>query len=194
MRPAVIAGVTASVIAVVVAGLGAVSTARAGGGCHQPVTDERGTSIDLKGMCMSPTVLRVDAGEPVTFTNRDKAVHTVTGAGMGAGEGWGSYDELAEGATLTAAFDADGIYPYFCVLHPSMIGVVVVGDGGGPAGAEAVAASVARMGATQPSEGGGDGKSVVAASAGGAAATVAVLALGYGAVAALRRRHQVGVR
>ncbi len=188
MRRAMIAGLAAGVIATVAAGVAAVATAKTGGGCHQPVTDERGATVDLRQNCTSPTVLRLGAGEMVTFTNRDQTVHTVTGAGTGAGQGWSSYDELAEGGTLTMTFDEDGIYPYFCILHPSMIGVVVVGGAGGPVGTNVLAASVAGVRATQPPESGGDGPSVVAASGRGAAIALAVVAVAYGAVAAMRRR------
>src|SRR5256885_15859030 len=51
-----------------------------GGGCHEPLTDGRGTNVDLKATCFLTTVLHVNAGETVTFTNRDEAQHTVTGA------------------------------------------------------------------------------------------------------------------
>jgi hypothetical protein len=32
---------------------------------------------------------------------------------------------------VTHAFDANGVYPYFCLFHPSMVGAIVVGDGSG---------------------------------------------------------------
>ena len=66
------------------------SVAAGGGGCHEPATDGRGTNVDLKQNCFITTVLHVEQGDAVAFTNRDAVDHTVTGAGMS----WGSYEPL----------------------------------------------------------------------------------------------------
>ena len=100
--------------------------AQAGGGCHGSLfTDQRGISVDLKDACFNPTVLRIEAGAPITFTNRDEITHTVTGV---AGS-WGAYDEVLPGKSVTYRFADSGVYPYFCLLHPGMAGAVVVGVG-----------------------------------------------------------------
>ena len=49
--------------------------ASAGGGCHSPATEGRGTTIALTDLCFSPTVLRVAPGSEVTFVNRDTMEH-----------------------------------------------------------------------------------------------------------------------
>ena len=41
----------------------------------------------------------------------------------------GTYDELMPGKSVTHKFASSGVYPYFCVIHPGMVGAVVVGDG-----------------------------------------------------------------
>ena len=79
----------------------------------------------LEKRCFEPTVVRVDAGQTVTFTNKDPDAHAVTGVA----NSWGTYDELGQGDTVSYQFDEAGVFPYFCVLHPSMVGAVVVGDG-----------------------------------------------------------------
>ena len=109
-----------------VAALGAVPAA-AGGGCHvQELTDEATTEVKVHENCFSPAVTRVDEGDRVTwFSGEHEAPHTVTGA---AG-GFGSAELPAEGrASFT--FSEAGVYPYSCLLHPGMVGAVVVGDGG----------------------------------------------------------------
>ena len=104
----------------------AASPAHAGGGCHQPVTSDTGAVVHLEGICFTPTVVHVEAGDTVTWVNDlSKAAHTVTGAN-GA---FGSLDELAPGASFAHEFSAEGTYPYYCFLHPGMAGAVVVGDG-----------------------------------------------------------------
>jgi plastocyanin len=100
-----------------------------GGGCHQPATDGRSTSVDLESNCFVNTVVRIDAGDTVTWTNRDSWMHSVTSAGVNQAGGWGSFDEMQLGDTLSHQFDASGVYPYFCVFHPAMVGAVVVGHG-----------------------------------------------------------------
>ena len=38
---------------------------------------------------------------------------------------------LGQGGTYSYTFAASGVYPYYCFLHPGMVGAVVVGDGTG---------------------------------------------------------------
>lgn len=125
MRRITVVTIAVLVSAVALAGAGA-GPASAGGGCHDDkITDERGVGVALEKRCFEPTVVRVDAGQQVTFTNKDPDAHTVTGVA----NSWGTYDELAQGDTVSYQFDENGVFPYFCLLHPSMVGAVVVGDG-----------------------------------------------------------------
>jgi plastocyanin len=116
--------------------------AHAGGGCHNTaVRDVVGTRVDLRDMCFVQTILRVKAGQAVTWKNSDGTEHTVTGVAAS----WGSYDPLLPGKSVTHRFGNDGIYPYFCLLHPGMVGVVVVGDGGKASSAETSGAGVSTV-------------------------------------------------
>ena len=84
--------------------------AQAGGGCHSNVfSDEAKTTVELSKSCFSPTVVRVQAGDQVTWTNSD--------------------EEIDPGKSVSYQFDNPGVFPYFCIFHPSMAGAVVVGDG-----------------------------------------------------------------
>lgn len=105
--------------------------ARAGGGCHGPAgdtTEGRGegdaVSTVITKCAFRPTVLYVDAGTEVTWSNKDIFDHTVTGANYT----WGSEAIMTRGDTISQRFESDGVYPYFCMLHPGMVGVVIVGD------------------------------------------------------------------
>ena len=100
--------------------------AMAGGGCHGgEFKDSRGVKVDLVSACFSPTVIRIQPGQRVTWTNQDSMVHTVTGAAYR----WGSTNELGTHQTISFRFAASGVFPYFCLIHPGMVGAVVVGDG-----------------------------------------------------------------
>jgi plastocyanin len=106
-----------------------MSTAQAGGGaCHGgPVTDARGSTIEIKDYCFTPTVLHIQPGQSVTWVNRDGAAHAVSGSNLA----WGSYEELLLDKSITYRFAHDGVFAYFCPLHVGMVGAVVVGSGNG---------------------------------------------------------------
>ena len=128
-------GITIAILSVAAGSLVTARWATAGGGgCHEPVTDGRGTNVDLKGNCMITTILRVDPGDTVTFTNRDEIDHTVTGAGARSGDGttFGSFEPIPQGKSLSHTFPTNGVYVYYCIFHPGMVGAIVVGDGSGP--------------------------------------------------------------
>jgi plastocyanin len=126
----------------------AVPATAFGGGCHSagPASSARGgdsTTIHLTRCSFSPTVLFVDEGAEVTWVNDDPLPHSVTGAAMGL---WGD-KMLEQGDSFSAfRFDRAGVFPYACILHPGMVGAVVVGDAAAlgtaaePAQAEPVAA------------------------------------------------------
>jgi len=123
----------AALAAALLAALLQVPAALAGGYCHTPATDGRGTTVTMEDYCYSPTVLRVPSGGRVTFVNADKVAHPT----VGRGSDW--YADVGAAGRATIRFDKPGIYPYFCHTHIGMIGVVVVGDGRGGTAAAPVA-------------------------------------------------------
>ena len=173
----------ATLLALSIAALG-VGDARAGGGCHSDVlTDERGISVALQSSCFNPTVIRVQPGEQVTWTNNDPTAHTVTGVAAS----WGDYDELNQGESVSYTFETSGVYPYFCLLHPSMVGAVVVGDGSRSA-VGAAGDGVRAVSAIAPGEGDGQTRDAPEGSTdsdGLDAPVVALIALGAAAVGAI---------
>jgi plastocyanin len=68
--------------------------------------------------------LVVPAGTEVTFTNLDRATHTVTSSEGSAAE----FDsgDLGEGDEFRQRFAEPGTYDYFCEVHPTMRSTVVV--------------------------------------------------------------------
>lgn len=112
-----------------------VPTAASAGGCLpdpdlEPSSSSR-RSVAIRECAFVDTVTYVDPGETVRWVNRDHAPHTVTGAAVS----WGTEDLVDLGESVSYTFEEDGVYPYYCALHPSMVGAVVVGDGKGGAGA-----------------------------------------------------------
>lgn len=106
-----------------------VDSALAGGGCRgEPVTTERTTTVETGEMpCFTPTVIEIEMGDTVTWRNTGSMLHNV----VGANAAWGEYEEIAPGRSTSHMFAEAGLFPYVCMLHPGMIGTVVVGVGGG---------------------------------------------------------------
>lgn len=103
-----------------------VPSVAAGGGCYAPPDVElsTGSTAHIAECAFQPTVTYVDPGEKLSWTNKDPYDHTVTGAAAS----WGSDAPIAQGETVTYTFEDEGVYPYYCAYHPSMVGAVVVGD------------------------------------------------------------------
>ncbi len=105
-----------------------VPAANAGGSCHSDAAAAAGIQVTLSELCFGPTVLYAKPGSTVTWTNKDSTAHTVTGLGFR----WGSDGDLLQGGVVAYRFAQAGIYPYSCIIHPGMVGAVVVGDAGSP--------------------------------------------------------------
>lgn len=77
--------------------------------------------------CYSPYLITVDAGSTITWTNNDNVIHTVTAGSPNTVSSGFDSGLFAAGETFEHTFEESGTYPYFCLLHPWMEGVVVVG-------------------------------------------------------------------
>src|SRR5215217_8190288 len=83
-------------------------------------------SSELTDDAYQPNPIEVSIDDTVTWTNDDIAQHTVT-SGQG-GEPDGEFDSsiMSTGTTFEHTFTEVGEYPYFCTLHPNMVGTVIV--------------------------------------------------------------------
>lgn len=77
--------------------------------------------------CFIPATVTIDVGGEVTWSNDDTAAHTVTSgtAADGPDQIFDSGLFLA-GTTFSWKATEAGEYPYFCMVHPWMVGTVVV--------------------------------------------------------------------
>ncbi len=86
-----------------------------------------------------PNPLYIKAGQTVIWTNNDNIVHTVTQSAYSSlgGSNKGNNNNnivtmgfdsgvLNIGESVFQKFDKEGIYDYYCTIHPWMIGKVVV--------------------------------------------------------------------
>jgi plastocyanin len=79
--------------------------------------------------CFLPSTVTIGVGGMVTFANNDSAAHTSTAGTPADGPSgvWDSSLVMMGAAYTTPALDA-GEYPYFCMVHPWMEGLVIVTD------------------------------------------------------------------
>lgn len=106
-------------------------TGEAPDGAADPAGDadaeaEGGDEVLVQGFRFQPERLEVAAGATVTWTNEDDIAHTATAGTPDAPSGEFDVDLDGVGATGTHTFDAAGTYAYFCEVHNSMLGEIVV--------------------------------------------------------------------
>jgi len=83
--------------------------------------------------CFIPNTVTIDVGSTVTWINDDTAAHTST-SGSAADGPDGNWDSslVIAGSSFSNTFDEAGAFPYFCMVHPWMTGLVLVGEGTSP--------------------------------------------------------------
>ncbi len=94
------------------------------------VSTPQGTSVpgcEETNECFLPYQVTIDVGGEVTWSNDDTAAHTVTAGSAGQGPS-GEFDSslFMAGTTFSHKFESAGEFPYFCMVHPWMAGVVTV--------------------------------------------------------------------
>ena len=109
-------------LAVLVAACGTtpsgVPTVRPGA---QPTGVPAEVEVKIASFAFAPPSVTVKAGTTVKWTNEDTVSHTIT-----ADDGsWGS-GSLGKGQSFSQVFTQAGTFTYYCTIHPSMKGTVVV--------------------------------------------------------------------
>ena len=82
---------------------------------------ERTDKVAIVDFQFKPATVEVPVGSTVTWTNDDGFPHTATANDKSFDTG-----NLDKGQTGTAKFEKAGTFEYFCAIHNSMTGTVVV--------------------------------------------------------------------
>ena len=95
-----------------------------------PISLPEGSGVpgcDETNECYIPYHVSVSAGEEIIWSNDDSAAHTVT-SGTPADGPDGLFDSslFMAGGTYSFTLDEAGDYPYFCMVHPWMTGIITV--------------------------------------------------------------------
>jgi plastocyanin len=102
------------------------TTAGTGGGNTTTSVSIVPGSSALTTNAYQPNPVQVSVGTTVTWTNNDAQPHTVTSGENATPDGTFDSGIMAPGATFDFSFTEAGDYPYFCMLHPNMVGTVSV--------------------------------------------------------------------
>ena len=117
------------------------------------VTNAPGSSVpgceETAEGCFIPSPVTIDMGGTVTWENNDTAAHTATGGSATEGPS-GVFDSslIMAGSSFSHTFEDAGTFDYFCMVHPWMVGSVIVEDAAAAA-AEAAAAEAAEAAAAE---------------------------------------------
>ncbi|MDQ3852361.1 MAG: plastocyanin/azurin family copper-binding protein [Thermoproteota archaeon] len=103
----------------------ATTTAGNGGNATGSVSIVPGSST-LTNNAFQPNPVQVSMGTTVTWTNDDAQPHTATSGQNATPDGRFDSGIMAPAATFEHTFTEAGEYPYFCLLHPNMVGTVSV--------------------------------------------------------------------
>ena len=81
-----------------------------------------------------PNPIEVNVDQTVVWTNEDFSFHTVTSGDVSDTNSVRLFDSglagpgalSSTGKTYEYTFESPGEYPYYCILHPGMVGKVIV--------------------------------------------------------------------
>jgi predicted secreted protein with PEFG-CTERM motif len=100
-------------------------------------------SINKTTDAYAPNPIQANAGDTVVWTNKDSTIHTVTSGNPTDGPdglfGHENSDLVFANGKFQYTFEAEGEYPYYCTLHPNMVGTVIVSAGGSTGPTESTA-------------------------------------------------------
>jgi plastocyanin len=102
-----------------------------GGGSNTIEVSITSGSSSKTDNAFDPNPVQASVGDTVVWTNDDTTPHTVTSGSNAQSDG--KFDSspnlnplLAPGETFEHTFEEEGEYPYYCQLHPNMVGTVSV--------------------------------------------------------------------
>jgi plastocyanin len=81
----------------------------------------------LRDQAFSPNPIKIHTKDSINWINKDDVVHTVTsGASFSSPDRGQEFDSGMLGSSYTHKFMKPGEYNYFCQIHPTMVGKIIV--------------------------------------------------------------------
>jgi plastocyanin len=75
----------------------------------------------IQNLAFNPPTITVAAGTTITWTNKDATTHHLVSSQAPFDSG-----DMGSGATFSYKFSSSGSFFYYCSIHPSMTGTVIV--------------------------------------------------------------------
>lgn len=92
------------------------------GGENTPVnTQQTNNEINIQNFTFLPATLNALVGAEITWKQNDQAIHTIV-----SNEGLFASNNLNSGDEFSFVFTKAGEYNYYCSIHPSMRGKIIV--------------------------------------------------------------------
>lgn len=85
-------------------------------------------STTLEDKSYSPNPIEISDGDTIVFFNRDTVLHTATSGSAGVTSGVFDTGFLGPNRSAEVVINGTGDIPYFCMAHPTMVGVVKVSE------------------------------------------------------------------
>ena len=85
-------------------------------------TQTSSISVEIKSFAFNPDTINISKGRTVTWTQFDTAPHTI----ISVNSTFPNSPSLSKGQTYSYTFNETGIFEYYCSIHPSMKGKVIV--------------------------------------------------------------------
>lgn len=82
-------------------------------------------TVSILNYAFDPATVSVKSGTTVTWVNNDPVPHKIV-SGTGSADGLFGSNNLAQGESYSFTFATAGTFDYFCQIHPSMKGRIVV--------------------------------------------------------------------
>lgn len=76
-------------------------------------------NVTIQNFAFSPQTLTIKSGATVTWTNMDSAPHRIKSDTFNS-------NNLSQGQSFEYKFNTPGTYDYYCSIHPSMSGQIIV--------------------------------------------------------------------
>ena len=120
------------VLFALVAGIGALAPAAFADHSEVTIVPAEGSSVpgceETADGCYIPSTATVDVGGVVIFSNTDNGIHTYTSGSLSDDDAGSEFDTgmLQQDQSFEFTPENVGEFPYFCMLHPWMQGVLVV--------------------------------------------------------------------
>lgn len=79
--------------------------------------------VEIENFAYIPAGLHLNPGDAIEWRNRDAVLHSAT-----SDDGIWDSGLLSRDQRFTYVFNVEGIFPYHCSAHPSMVDTVIVGN------------------------------------------------------------------